>query len=97
MFSFIDYAGVVGCVAILWAFWRASSGKWQGTSWQFQLANLIGALLLGVYSVYKEAYVNLALNIVWSVVAVHGLLKVSQAVRTHSKAVKNPKQKTQVK
>lgn len=66
-------SGFIGATCILVAFFQASSGRWQGTSWQFQIVNLVGAAILVVYSWALEAHALVILNSIWIVVAGRGL------------------------
>lgn len=72
----LEVIGVVGAVAFLLGFYEVSTGKWDGQSRNYELLNLIGALLLGYYSYQKHAYTNIVLNIVWGGVAIYTLLHV---------------------
>lgn len=69
----IDYLGLVGGLILLFAFWRTNSGLWKTTSPWYEFDNVIAALILVVYAWHKHAYVNIALNIVWGIVAFRGL------------------------
>jgi len=69
----VDYIGVLGGALLLFGFWRTSIGKWKGTSFIYELDNLVAALLIGFYTFDKHAYVSLVINLVWAVVAFRGL------------------------
>lgn len=69
----IDYAGLLGGVVLLFAFWRTSTGTWKTTSAWYEFDNFIAAILLIFYTWQKHAYVNILLNIVWGIVAFRGL------------------------
>ncbi len=72
-FAFIDWIGVIGGVALLFAFWRTSIGKWAGTSLWYELDNFVAAICLVSYSLTKGAYVSVVINAVWGVVAFRGV------------------------
>ncbi len=70
---FIDYVGLLGGLCFLFGFWRTSIGRWKGNSFWFEFDNLIGALLMSVYAYSKGAFISIALNVVWGIVALHGV------------------------
>ena len=78
MSNFINILGIVGCVLILFGFYRTSIGQWSGKTLWFELDNFLGATFLIIYSLDKKAYVNIALNIVWAVVALKGISSIDQ-------------------
>lgn len=71
--SILSVFGFVGATCILIAFLQASRGAWSGTSWRFQLFNLVGSAILALYSLLLGAHALVALNIVWFFVACVGL------------------------
>ncbi len=71
----LSFFGIIGGLCILSAFFQTSRGKWKGTSWQFQSVNLIGAIILCVYSWILNAHALVGLNIVWMAVACVGLYR----------------------
>lgn len=71
--EFIDALGIIGGVALLLGFWRTSIGKWKGTSFVYELDNLVAAVLLSLYTFHKGAYVSLVINVVWGIVAFRGV------------------------
>lgn len=68
-------AGAIGPVLLLVAFYMASSGRWSARSTVYQLLNLVGSLILIVYSVILEAWVSVGLNAIWSLIAGFELLR----------------------
>ena len=71
--AFVDWIGAFGGLALLFAFWRTSIGKWTGQSVWYELDNLVAAACLITYSVSKAAYVSVVVNSVWAVVAFRGV------------------------
>lgn len=69
----VDYVGLAGGVILLFAFWRLNSGAWKVRSGWYEIDNIIAALLLTYYAYEKHAYVSIVLNIIWGIVAFHGL------------------------
>ncbi len=65
--------GTIGFILILGAYWLVSSGRTTGVAPRYQAMNLAGALVLVVYSAVLGAWVSVALNLVWALIALHGL------------------------
>jgi hypothetical protein len=78
MDSVANVLGIVGCVLILFGFYRTSIGQWTGKTLWFELDNFLGAAFLIIYSLDKKAYVNIALNVVWAAVALKGISSIEQ-------------------
>jgi hypothetical protein len=72
----IEVIGWVGSVEILIAYGLNSYQKIRSDSMLFYMLNLTGGLLLIVYTVYKEAYPNAFVNVVWVVVALIAIARV---------------------
>lgn len=81
---------------VLFSFYRTSIGKWTGKSMWYELDNLFGALLMGVYAFSKGAYVNIVLNIVWGAVALRGVTTLAER-RMSRKLAKQRKAKKRKK
>lgn len=75
---FINILGWIGSVEVLAAYGLNSYQKIKSDSILFYVLNLTGGLLLIVYSVYKEAFPNAFINIVWVIIAIIALLKVGK-------------------
>ena len=74
--------GFIGASLILLGFYRTSIGKWTNKSMWYELDNLIGASLLMFYQLHQEAYISVALNVVWAVVAFRGLLSFAERYKS---------------
>jgi hypothetical protein len=74
----VEILGWVGSVEILLAYGLNSYQKIRSDSWGFYLLNLTGGLLLIVYTIYKEAWANMFVNLVWVVIALAAIIKLSQ-------------------
>ncbi len=75
---FINILGWIGSIEVLAAYGLNSYQKIKSDSILFYVLNLTGGLLLIVYSVYKEAFPNAFINIVWVIIAVVALIKVAR-------------------
>ncbi len=71
----INILGWIGSVLVIAAYGLNSYQKIKSNSIAFQLMNLIGAILLIVNSIYKEAYPFTFINTVWVVIAVTSIFK----------------------
>lgn len=71
MESAVELVGIVGGAFYLIAFIEVSMGNWNGRSYRYEIFNLIGGFLLLYYSLAKNAYTNIVLNIIWIVVALY--------------------------
>jgi hypothetical protein len=66
--------GAVGPVLLLGAYYMVSTGRVSGRSRGYQLMNLAGSAVLVVYSAAFEAWVSVALNVAWGLIAAYELL-----------------------
>ena len=72
----VEIIGYVGMILILGAFFLVSSGRLKSNSFGFQGINLIGAILLSVYSVFRAVWPSFVLNGVWSLIALVALIRI---------------------
>ena len=93
----IDYIGLLGGLFFLFGFWRTSIGQWKGTSFWFEFDNLVGALLMSFYAYSKGAYVSIALNIVWGIVALRGVSSYAERSMRKNPAFRRGYRKGQAK
>ncbi len=74
----MEIIGWIGSAAILSAYALNSYQKIRSDSLAFLVLNFTGGLLLMAYTFYKDALANTFLNLVWVVVAVIALIKLSR-------------------
>lgn len=74
--------GAVGSLLILFGFYRTSIGRWSGKSFLYELDNLIGAVLVVIYQIHFRAYITVALNIIWAIVAFRGVTSIVERRNT---------------
>jgi hypothetical protein len=70
MTTFVNVLGWTGAVAILMAYWLATSGRAQSSICAFRWINLYGAAGLMAVSVYYNVFPNVFLDGVWAVIGV---------------------------
>jgi hypothetical protein len=71
----IEGIGIIGAINVLIAYGLNSYQKIKSDSALFYWLNFTGGILLVVYCVYKEAWANLAINIVWVLVALIAIVR----------------------
>ena len=81
----IEIIGWIGSVEILLAYGLNSYQKIRSDSLAFSLLNLTGGLFLMVYTIYKDAFANTFVNLVWVIIAVIALGRFF-----HQRRAKNP-------
>lgn len=70
-----NIVGWIGAILVIAAYFLVSTKKLSPTSVTYQLMNLFGALGVGVIVFIQKAYPSLAIQIVWSLIAIYGLYK----------------------
>lgn len=73
---FIDILGWLGSICVLAAYGLNSYQKLKSDSIPFYALNIIGGILLIIYSIQKQAYPNVFINVVWVIIAVPAILRV---------------------
>jgi hypothetical protein len=76
--EFNDILGWLGSFCVVAAYGLNSFQKIKSDSLIFLAMNLAGGILLIVFSIHKEAYPNVFINVVWVIIAIPGLVKVFQ-------------------
>lgn len=64
-----EIIGWIGSIEILLAYGLNTYQKIRSDSMKFYLLNLTGGILLIAYSLYKSAYPNAFINVVWVIIA----------------------------
>jgi len=75
-FSLIDGLGWAGSICVILAYGLNSYQKLKSNSLIFYALNLVGGILLIIYSNYLGAYANTFINVVWVIIAIPAMLKV---------------------
>lgn len=71
----VEIIGWIGSVEILLAYGLNSYQRIRSDSLAFSLLNFTGGLFLMVYTLYKEAFANTFVNLVWVVIALIALAR----------------------
>jgi len=81
----LEIIGWIGSLVILLAYGLNSYQRIRSDSLTFSLLNLIGGLFLMIYTIYKDAFANTFVNLVWVIIALIALGRFFQ-----QKTSKNP-------
>jgi hypothetical protein len=71
----IHILGWTGSVMVIAAYGLNSYQKMRSDSMGFLVLNLVGGVLLIIYSAYFSAFANTFINVVWVVIAVPAIFK----------------------
>ena len=72
-YTWSDFVGNIGVVILLVTYYLNVAGKIDSKGWQYNLANLIVAVLLGINLYYKPNISSIIIEIVWFIIASYGL------------------------
>lgn len=75
---FSETIGWIGAFLVVLAFFLVSTKKIKATSKRYQLLNLFGAIGVGVNVFYQQSWPALVLQIIWALIAVYSLIKMSK-------------------
>ncbi|MBK5215390.1 MAG: hypothetical protein JJE53_01090 [Candidatus Pacebacteria bacterium] len=70
-----EVIGWIGTVLIVLAYYLVSTNKISGTSRNYQLLNVFGALAVGVNVFKQAAWPAFTLEVVWVLIAIYSLIK----------------------
>ncbi len=73
-YSWSDFVGNIGVVILLTTYYLNVVGKIDSKGWQYNSANLIVAILLGINLYYKPNISSIIIEIVWFIIATYGLI-----------------------
>jgi len=71
----IEIVGWIGAILIVIAYFLITSKKLDRESKIYHGMNLVGALLTGINAAINQAYPSTAINVMWGVVAIYGLIE----------------------
>ena len=74
----VEIIGWIGSIGILLAYGLNSYQKIRSDSLAFSLLNLFGGIFLMIYTIYKDAFANTFVNLVWVVIALIALARFFQ-------------------
>lgn len=74
----VEIIGWYGTIAIIGAYFLGSFDLISTTDTIYQILNLTGAIGIIVISTHKKVYQSVALNIIWSIIAVAALIQIFQ-------------------
>jgi len=71
----IETAGWIGAVLVILAYFLLAYKKLDRESKIYHGMNLIGAVLVEINAVINQAYPSAAINFMWGVIAIYGLIE----------------------
>ena len=78
----MEIIGWIGSILIILVYGLNSYQKIRSDSFLFYLMNIIGGILLIIYSWYKDAPPNVFINAVWVLIALPAIIKLLLQKRT---------------
>jgi hypothetical protein len=71
----IEVVGWTGAALVLSAYFLITSKKVKAESKLYHSLNLFGGLFIVINTLYHSAYPSVALNSIWSIIALYGIAK----------------------
>jgi cell division protein FtsW (lipid II flippase) len=71
----IEIIGWIGTAFILLAYFLLTNKKLSGESKTYHSMNLVGGVAIVINAVVNGAYPPAVLNVVWSLIAIYGIIK----------------------
>jgi hypothetical protein len=71
----IEIVGWIGAALVVMAYFLITYKKLDRESKIYHGMNLVGALLTGINAAINQAYPSTAINVMWGVVAIYGLIE----------------------
>lgn len=75
MDTLIHILGWTGSVMVIAAYGLNSYQRLASDSYYFLFLNLVGGILLIIYSAYLTAYANTFINVVWVIIAIPAIFR----------------------
>lgn len=70
-----DFAGLIGVLLILFAFFLLQAGKLRGDALGYQLMNAVGALAVLISLLYAFNLSAFLLELLWLLVSIYGIVR----------------------
>lgn len=75
METLIEILGWIGSFEVIIAYGLNSYQRLRSDSFLFYFLNITGGLMLIIYSMYKGAFANTFINVVWVIIAIPAVIK----------------------
>jgi hypothetical protein len=75
METLIEILGWIGSLEVIIAYGLNSYQRLRSDTFLFYFLNITGGFLLIIYSLYKGAYANTFINVVWVIIAIPAVIK----------------------
>ena len=76
-----EIIGWLGAITILGSYGLLSARKIQSDSYAYQNANIIGGILLTIYSCAKSAFASMFVNFIWILIGIVAIYAIHKAKR----------------
>jgi uncharacterized membrane protein YeaQ/YmgE (transglycosylase-associated protein family) len=86
--ALVTSLGWIGAVICIVAYLLVSRGTWSPSSTRYQLANVVGALLLCTVAARGRVWPSLVTNLVWAVIGAQAVVTLLRARRARTVAVR---------
>ena len=86
MHAFITALGWAGAAICVVSYGLVSRGTWTASSRRFQVANVVGALLLCVVAARAQVWASVAANVVWAGIGTSAIAALMRARRAQPPA-----------
>ena len=80
----MEILGWIGSMLVVGMYGLNSYQKIRSDSVLFYAANIVGGMLLIIYSIYKEAHPNTFINVVWVIIAIPAIIRALSTRRKSS-------------
>lgn len=74
-FDIINILGIIGLVAVLYAYGMLTMKKWTADTLGYQLLNLSGSVFLAINAFHHSAMPVFALNVIWAGIGIYAVTK----------------------
>jgi hypothetical protein len=75
-----EVCGWIGAILVLYAYFMVSTQRVAGSSANFQMINILGALFLVIYTYNCQAYASMIVNLIWIGIGLNTALKHTKEV-----------------
>ncbi len=81
-YELANYVGLVGVVLLLIAYFFLSTGRWISDSFNYQLYNLVGAVLILYSLCFHWNLSSFVIEIAWVAISLIGLVRISRRIKS---------------
>ena len=71
---YLEIFASIGLILLLIAFYHENTGKYDKKHREYNLLNLIGSLILGIYAIVIQSYIFITLEFIWVGISMYYLI-----------------------